>query len=121
MNAESSDWKRYIPMSDELSSIYEELDLSANTREYPAEDGIEPAVDGLQLQRVRFPGSFDPSDAYGEGAAVITLFSYLLYRKLIDKFNKAGESVDSILGSISSSVSTLESIEKQYDEVRIAI
>lgn len=46
MNAESSDWKRYIPMSDELSSIYEELDLSANTREYPAEDGIGPAVDG---------------------------------------------------------------------------
>ena len=39
----------------------------------------------------------------------------------MDKFNKAGESVDSILGSISSSVSTLESIEKQYDEVRIAI
>lgn len=29
--------------------------------------------------------------------------------------------MDSILGSISSSVSTLESIEKQYDEVRIAI
>ena len=46
MNAESSDWKRYIPMSDELSSIYEELDISANTREYEAEDKIEPAVDG---------------------------------------------------------------------------
>ena len=43
MNAESSDWKRYIPMSDELSSIYEELDISANTREYPADwkEGME--------------------------------------------------------------------------------
>ena len=32
-------------------------------------------------------------------------------------FNKAGENVDMILGSISSSVTTLEKIEKQYDEV----
>lgn len=47
MSAESSDWKRYIPMNDELMSIYEELDNSANTREYETEDAIKPAVDGF--------------------------------------------------------------------------
>lgn len=26
MNAESSDWKRFIPVSDELNSIYQEID-----------------------------------------------------------------------------------------------
>ncbi|KAK8832335.1 hypothetical protein WA577_003208 [Blastocystis sp. JDR] len=106
MNAESSDWKRYIPMSDELSSIYEELDISANTREYPAEDGIEPAVDGCSYN------VFDSLDL-----SIHPTHTEKELQKLIDKFNKAGESVDSILGSISSSVSTLESIEKQYDEV----
>lgn len=29
MNAESSDWKRFIPYSDELSSLYDELDACA--------------------------------------------------------------------------------------------
>lgn len=32
MNAESSDWKRFIPVSDELNSIYDEIDsLSKQT------------------------------------------------------------------------------------------
>lgn len=47
MNAESSDWKHFIPTSDALSSVYEELDLSANKRDYDGKDEIAPVMDGF--------------------------------------------------------------------------
>ena len=47
MNAESSDWKHFIPTSDELSSVYEELDLSANKRDYDGKDEVAPVIDGF--------------------------------------------------------------------------
>lgn len=47
MNAESSDWKHFIPTSDELPSVYEELDLSANKRDYDGKDEVAPVIDGF--------------------------------------------------------------------------
>ena len=40
MNAESSDWKRFIPVSDELNLIYEELDDLSKQQSFEESDGV---------------------------------------------------------------------------------
>ena len=46
MNTASSDWKRFIPMSDALSSVYEALDLSASKRDDEGRDEVAPVMEG---------------------------------------------------------------------------
>lgn len=42
MNTDSSDWKRFIPTSDELNRIYKELETCMNAPSYEESEKAEP-------------------------------------------------------------------------------
>lgn len=44
MNTDSSDWKRFIPYSEELSSLYDELDTCADRVVPDSDDSILPPL-----------------------------------------------------------------------------
>ena len=44
MNTDSSDWKRFIPYSEELSSLYDELDTCADRVVSDPDDSILPPL-----------------------------------------------------------------------------
>lgn len=47
MNADSSDWKRFIPYSEELSSLYDELDSCAELPTVENETDILPPISSM--------------------------------------------------------------------------
>ena len=50
MNAESSDWKRYIPISDELNSIYSEMESIAKEESFDKSSEILPPRTNRHIQ-----------------------------------------------------------------------
>ena len=117
MNTDSSDWKRFIPYSEELSSLYDELDTCADRIVPDQDDAILPPLasqhynpmEGEDMGRKETPL---------EKQLTLTCFLGVTSSQLMDRFETAAESTKEVLDAVTTSLSSLQHIEAEYEEVR---
>ena len=105
MNTDSSDWKRFIPYSEELSSLYDELDTCADRIVPDQDDAILPPLASQH---------YNPM----EKQLTLTCFLGVTNSQLMDRFETAAESTKEVLDAVTTSLSSLQHIEAEYEEVR---
>ena len=116
MNAESSDWKRFIPYSDELSSLYDELDSCADFPTVENETDVLPPIASMHYDVFGTANQERPK-THLEKQLEYHWMLYLKYRSLIHRYDEAASSTHQMLDSVGSSITTLDTVGKQYEEV----